>query len=42
MRGGWDLPVKSECEERVGKVCEGNIFLDFTEEIEEGRGGESL
>lgn len=31
-----------ECEERVGKVCEGNIFLDFTEEIEEGRGGESL
>lgn len=31
-----------ECEERVGRVGEGNIFLYFSEEIKEGRGGESL
>ena len=38
---GFACKVK-ECEERVGRVGEGNIFLYFTEEIKERRGGESL
>lgn len=38
---GFTCKVKV-CEERVGRVGEGNIFLYFIEEIKEERGEESL